>query len=557
MSRIILQALLLLLSMASLAANAQTRTWLDRDRIEFGETVTLNIETDTGASPDYAPLQADFQISGRSSSRQMTLTNGRAVSRTLYAVALKPQREGVLTVPALDIGGQRTDPLSLVVAPASAVSPARAGDDVFLESEPDDTTPYVQQTVGWVVRLYAAVPLVSGQLDQAAPEGATLQQVGDDAQYSRQIDGRRYNVIERRYLLIPERSGSLSVPGASFEGRGAAGFFEDFLGRGGGALHAQARPRVLEVQPIPKAAPQPWLPLHDMKLRYLSTPQQLHAGVAATVTVEAVVDGATTAQVPELQLPPVEGVQVFAEPAQTDERFVDGRPQVTVTRQFSLVPSRAGVVTLPGLPLQWWDVDEGATRTAKLPPLEWTVAPAAGGLPVPPMDASLPSAVSEPAPANVIAGADRGWVLATALFALLWLVTLVWGLHRLPAGTSPSAASTPARTDDSKQDGAKQDGAKSDVAGFKRALASSDFEDIADRLCRLARLPAGSIDEVCVRLDDPAQVDALDAMQRARWGGGDGVVARQMMRAAFARGPRWRPSSPEPVSPLPPLYPKP
>ncbi|MGY1423963.1 BatD family protein [Lysobacter sp. A289] len=552
MSRVMLQALLLLLSMASLAANAQTRTWLDRDRIEFGETVTLNIETDTGASPDYTPLQADFQISGRSSSRQMTLTNGRAVSRTLYAVALKPQREGVLTVPALDIGGQRTDPLSLVVTPASAVSPARAGDDVFLESEPDDTTPYVQQTVGWVVRLYAAVPLVSGQLDQAAPEGATLQQVGDDAQYSRQIDGRRYNVIERRYLLIPERSGSLSVPGASFEGRGAAGFFEDFLGRGGGALHAQAPPRVLEVQPIPKTAPQPWLPLHDMKLRYLSTPQQLHAGVAATVTVEAVVDGATTAQVPELQLPPVEDVQVFAEPAQTDERFVDGRPQVTVTRQFSLVPSRAGVVTLPGLQLQWWDVDEGATRTAKLPPLEWTVAAAAGGLPVPPMDASLPPGVSEPAPANVIAGADRGWVLATALFALLWLVTLVWGLHRLPAGTSPSAASTPGRTEV-----AKQDVAKPDVAGFKRALASSDFEDIADRLCRLARLPAGSIDEVQARLDEPAQVDALDAMQRARWGGGDGVVARQMMRAAFARGPRWRPSLPEPASPLPPLYPKP
>src|SRR5690606_12967135 len=112
---------------------------------------------------------------------------------------------------------------------------------------------------------------------------ATLQQVGDDAQYNREIDGRRYNVIERRYLLIPERSGSLTVPGASFEGRGAAGFFEDFLGRGGGALHAQAPPRVLEVQPIPDVAPQPWLPLHNMKLRYLATPQQLHAGMAATV----------------------------------------------------------------------------------------------------------------------------------------------------------------------------------------------------------------------------------------------------------------------------------
>src|SRR5690606_40656442 len=62
-----------------------------------------------------------------------------------------------------------------------------AGADVFLESLPDDPEPYAQQAVGWVVRLYSAVPLVSGQLDQPAPAGATLRQVGDDAQYTRSV----------------------------------------------------------------------------------------------------------------------------------------------------------------------------------------------------------------------------------------------------------------------------------------------------------------------------------------------------------------------------------
>ena len=59
----------LLLSMLASIAGAQTRAWLDRDRIAAGETVTLNIETDQSATPDYTPLQALFVVSGNSSRR--------------------------------------------------------------------------------------------------------------------------------------------------------------------------------------------------------------------------------------------------------------------------------------------------------------------------------------------------------------------------------------------------------------------------------------------------------------------------------------------------------
>ncbi len=553
MSRVSLQIIvLMLLSFSSLVAFAQTRAWLDRDRIAFGETVTLNIETDASVAPDYDPLRAGFEISGRSSRRQVELGSGGVRTRTLYAVALRPRRDGVVTLPGLTVGSQRTEPLVLVVAPASIAPPAGAGDEVFLESEPDDANPYVQQAVGWVVRLYSAVSLVSGQLDQPAPDGASLHQVGDDAQYSREIDGQHYRVIERRYLLIPERSGELVIPGATFQGRGASGFFGDLRGRGG-LLQAQAPPRKVAVQPVPAHAPQPWLPLHGLTLQYRATPQQLHVGAAATVTVEAVVDGASAAQMPELQLPPVDGVQVFAEPAQSDERFVDGRPQVTLTRQFALVPSRAGPLTIPGPQLDWWDVDSGQARIAKLPPLEWTVEPGAGG-----GAGALPASVAPSASASgrstdivpvvpMPTGADRRWVLASAAFGVLWLLTLLWGLHRRPAHTDTG---TPETTPNARA-------STPDIAAFKRALDTADFDQVADSLCAVARPPAATIDEVRTRLADPAQVDAVAAMQRARWGGGDGVAARRLMREAFSRGPRWRESvteSPLP-SPLPPLYP--
>ena len=95
--------LLLLLAGAGMAqaqAPVQTRAWLDRDSISQGETVTLNIETDQSGSPDYTPLQADFVLSGQSSSRQLQLGGGGARNSAVFGVVLSPRRSGTLVVPA-------------------------------------------------------------------------------------------------------------------------------------------------------------------------------------------------------------------------------------------------------------------------------------------------------------------------------------------------------------------------------------------------------------------------------------------------------------------------
>jgi len=550
--------LLVMLALASLDAAAQVRAWLDRDRIAMGETVTLNIESTaatTSTEPDYAPLLTEFFVSGRTSRREFVMGTGGSTVRTLYAVALRPRRDGVITVPALNVGSLRTQPIPLTVAPSAAPSPTRT-EDVFIESEADDPDPYVQQSVGWVVRLYSATPLISGQLDQDAPEGASLQRIGDDAQYQRDIGGRRYHVVERRFLLVPERSGVLTVPPARFEGRGAGGFFDDLLGGGrGGALEAQGTPRKLDVQAAPANAPQPWLPLQNLTLRYQSTPQELRVGSAATVTVEALADGATAAQMPELQLPPIDGVQVFAEPVQADERFVDGRPRVKLTRRFSLVPAREGNARMAGLQLRWWDVRGGEPQTTSLPPLSWTVMPgappaAANAQATPSPSVSGDIAATAPGASSAIAarftdlgGANKAWVLAALLFAALWLFTLVWGLHRGDAGKAPPRPQGDTPPPPSGQ------------VDLKRLIDRGDLGDVADALCAMAHPPARDLDEARERLADPAQREAVDELQRARWGGGSAVTAREALRRAFASGPQWRSVPTRTASPLPPLYP--
>ena len=557
----------LVLFLVAGTAHADTRAWLDRDRIVLGESATLNIETDQSgvAAPDYGVLRGDFRLSGHSSRRSLERSSGRTVSRTLFAVALEPRRAGVVGIPALTVGSERTAPVTLTVLPPEAGAvPARAGETVFIELAVDDTAPYVQQAVGVVARLHHAVPLVSGQLDLRAPDGATLRRVGDDIQYTRELAGKRYSVLERRYLLIPERSGTLVVPPAVFEGRGIGGFFDDLFGNGvGDRLQARSRAATLAVQPVPAGASQPWLPLHDLRLRYTSAPSTARAGAAATVVVEARVDGAGAASVPEIDLSAGDGAQVFAEPPQVDERLEDGRPQATITRRFSVVPARSGHLRIEGPSLPWWNVEADAARTASLPAIELDVAAGQGGFAATPgatatQDARPVDASGTSREASGwirvpgIQGEARVWAVVAVGFALLWLATLAWALGRRPTGARQAPA--PARP-------ATANPARGQVTSvaLRRALDGGDLADIVDAVAAMAPAVAASRGGWRAWLADPAQRDAIVAIEQARWGQGDPAAARSAARDAFGRGARWRQDAAEASAhdPLPPLYPDP
>ncbi|WP_313318195.1 BatD family protein [Stenotrophomonas sp.] len=534
-------------------AQAQTRAWLDRDSINLGETVTLNIETDQSAAPDYAPLLTEFTLSNQTSSRQFQLTNGTASNRSVYGVVLAPRRNGELAIPALSVGSASTAPLQLVVGQA----PLNTGNGealAFIETEVDDSKPYVQQSVGVVVRLYFATQLASGELVLDTPPGASLQRVGDDRTSVREVGGRRYNVVERRFLLIPERSGALAVAGARFSGQGAGGFFDDFFGRDNGQLSARGPDQTLQVQAIPADAPQPWLPLKNLQLRYTAAPTSGRTGEAITLEVQATATGVTKAQFPELPVPSLgDAAQVFAEPPQYDETFVGGSPQLKLTRRYSIVPQQVGSLSVPGIQMPWWDVAAGQARTASVPPLTLQVSQGAGGLAAPPLpQASAAAAAASALPASVtVDGSGHGmvwlWPALAAGFALLWLATLVWALTRrrepkaMEGTRKPIAGSAQA--------------ARYSVADLRRALESGGLDEVAHILVDMGGV--ADLDAVVARLEPAEQREAVQRMQRARWGGeGDVTQARARLREVFKAGPRWRGAVPVAEKPLlDPLYP--
>ena len=551
---------LILLSMLAVPARAKTSATLDRTRVVQGEPVMLTITTDQVGAPEYSALRSRFRVEDVASERSVRFVNGALSVDLSYRVELIALQPGLQTIPALVVGRDRTQPLQLEVTASGNASPqtqpaATGQGPVFIQTRVDDRHPYVQQSVGVTVRLFYAAQILDGSLDLDAPAGASLRRVGEDVQGTEDVGGRSFSVIERHYVLVPDRSGALTLPAARFSGHGQGGFFGNVFGDGRDDLRASGQPQVLQVRATPANAPQPWLPLHHLELQALAGPNSASAGQTTVVTLRAQADGANGAQLPELMLTADNdaqaAVQVFPEAPTIEDRESNGRPLTVVTRRFFVVPSRAGTLHLQAAPIQWWNVANDQPAVAQARVLTLNVAAGSGAFATPPPAATAATTNDHPGAMRWLRS-GLVWGIAAAVIGLLWIASLAWVARRRDTrATKPETTKTqaspspkPLRSDD-----------------LKAALDSGDFARIARTLQRMAQPPAADPDALKSRLQSAQQIDAIDVLQAALWGNGRIApeAALASLRQAFRGGPQWRVvamAEATAKTELPPLYPE-
>ncbi|MFZ1795531.1 MAG: BatD family protein, partial [Dokdonella sp.] len=458
MRRVHVLIVLMLVALSfSTGASAAVRAWLDRSSMQLGETVTLNVESDdsTAAEPDFSALLGDFNSLGTQSSRQISMSNGATSAKTVWAVGLEPKRAGSLTIPAFTIGGQSSDPLSLTVLPAPIGAQGKPGDTLFVEVSADPLNPYVQQQVRYTVKLYFAVNLGDGSLDEPTAANAVVQKLGRDKQYTASLHGQSYHVLERNYALTAEKSGPLSVPALNFRGSAVdnsdpTGFF-----RRGRTVTARSDALQLDVRAKPASwGSAPWLPAASLMISDESQlPAEIQVGEPLTRTLKLRAQGLGFEQLPELEIAAPQGAEVYADKPQTQTRDDGSWLYGERTRKFAIVPTRPGTLTLPALEVQWWNTTGERMETASLPAREIKVTGAAvTPSTAPPIEPSpSPSSTTAttgqapviyPSPAG---GAElRFWRWSSALLGGLWLLTMaLWWRSRKAMHGARLAATQP------------------------------------------------------------------------------------------------------------------
>lgn len=545
------------------AQAAGVRAWLDRNAMQLGETVTLNVQVTGQAQapePDFSALAGDFDMTGTQSSSSVNIVNGKTSSSVLWAVGLSPKHAGTFTIPALSVAGQQTQPLTLVVSAPSAAA-TQPGGDVFVQAQADPPSPYVQQQVELTVKLYFAVNLIDGNLDDPQVKGAVVRKLGQDSHYRAQVGGRGYNVVERHYALTPEINGALAVPPIVFRGHAMDANGGGFFFNQGRAIGAQSPAITLNVRPRPAASGNDtWLPARSVSLTAtgIDASTQAQVGEPLTLTLRLEAQGLGFEQLPKLELPKIDGADIYPDKPVTQDKD-DGQWMYGVReRKFAIVPNRPGSLTLPPIAVAWWDTAHDRAETAQLPAVTLNVQPAVGNAksaPPPIAQTAQPriAAVPNAAPAPIVADtADLHLWRTLAFVALgLWVATLMvwiaWVLAQRrkqpPASAQAAPDTTPARR--AFADACKRD----DLPAAARALLA---------WARQMRPALRNLGELRQAVSESAQAAAIASLERACFGANSGgeFSATELARR-FAHGPALA-TAPGPVVPatsLPELYP--
>jgi hypothetical protein len=596
MSRRFLCTLLILLASAS-PAYAGLRAWMDNTQVAPGETVQLSLAHDgqTNTRPDLGPLKQDFDILGTSSSRRIQIINGSMSSITEFEVSLSPKHSGKLTVPSLTWDSDRTNALTLNVTGSATgakgdTAQNASGGRVLLETEVDNKSPYVQAAVNVTVRVYAAVPLSQADLDFSDTDTALVRQIGSDSVSTSEKNGQSYQVVTRHFLLFPQHSGQLSIPGPTLSGNipgsvrrlDPSGLFSNFFGSSpfGGMMGASkpirlhGDPIVLDVRPRPAGAGASyWLPARDVSLLSDWHPTQLegNAGDPITVDLHLRADGLTAAQLPDLStllaLPP--GLKAYPDQPKLKD-LAQGNDIVGSREQsIALIADQPGRFTIPELRLSWWDTQTNQTREAILPARTLVVQPAPGssaptpaptqttaGVPVPANRQSTPTlptgnATETPRPASVSTGSRNiPWAWISLGLGLLWLVTLVaWLWTKKRSSRTTTSPGNAGRTADVHESSARNAfyaacHANNAVAAHNSLLLWANAAWTGPRIPGLNAL--GKL------IGDPATTALLRALDRACYAGGSWNGAA-LAKALENFPPRERTTNGKPRE-LAPLY---
>ncbi|MER2494447.1 BatD family protein [Catenovulum sediminis] len=371
----------------------------------INESIDLEITVDDSVDNnifDFDVLNKDFRVLGTSVSSQTRMINFKTTRQTRFTTRLIPKRTGQITIPSFSYNGATSNPIQLKVVDSQSANSKQQDRDIFIETQLSANEVWLQQQVIYTTKLYLSVQMTSGSLTQPEIAGAIVEQQGDDKESDTLIDGIRYRVIERNYLITPQRSGTYNIDSPVFQGeildRRRSQFFNQtkVITRTGESI-------TLNVKAIPNDYQGHWLPSELVMLNDELQPRQDEYQVGEPITRVITLSAldVSAEQLPKIDVNYPDSIKVYPDQADTHSSQRNGQIISQRIETAALVPTRSGTFTLPEIKISWWNTKRNKQEFAIIEAREIIVQPAAqstSNMLSPPTlsDNSQPSRLNEP-----------------------------------------------------------------------------------------------------------------------------------------------------------------
>ncbi|TKB05117.1 protein BatD [Alteromonas portus] len=380
-TRIVFLFTLLVNAVAYADVNSLEAT-IDRNPVMLDEAIRLTVTADGSADRDAfdsSPLLKDFVVGRTSVSSQTSIVNFDTKRTTVWTTTLFPRKEGTFTIPPLTIEGKSTKPIQVKVIPVQEQS--NVARDYFVTTDIDLKEAYLNQQLLYTVKLFLSSNIERGSLQAPEMQNAEITQLGEDKQYTDIVNGKRYQIIERQFAVVPQASGEFTLRGPIFTGEVMAantnqrfGFFNrtQQINRVGPDI-------TVNIKPIPQGIDYPWLPSEMVRVDE-EWPQgdSFVAGEPVTRIVTLTALGVVEEQLPDI--PEFYQPNFKLYPDQSNTTTVEKDQSLISQRQTSLaiIPTQPGNFVLPEITIPWFNTLTQQTEYATIPARSIKVAPASG-----------------------------------------------------------------------------------------------------------------------------------------------------------------------------------
>lgn len=417
---------------ASSAAFATTiQATVSKNKVVKNEVFQLKVVVDQKVSSDdidFSVLEKDFYLGRPSFGTSINIINGKRTSHSEWNISIAAQRIGISSIPAFTVDGASSQPIAIQVGVDN--EQPNIDDLVEVQSHLRKTQLYPNESALLKTRLIIKEDprrLQNPQIIPPIAQGLTLAAVGDASQYQSVMDGMEVTVVDQDFRVTADQAGEFAVSGIGFKGSVVYGNNRSGTTR---LIDAStpAEQFKLVVLPIPENYQGNWLPASKLELNQRWTDSsgktisgdtyETKVGESITREITLDIDGIAAERFPNISVNYPSSIRIYQEKPQFSD-LGKGTTRMTLTQV--LIPQQEGEIALNDISINWWNSSEKQQQTAIIKGI--TLSVAAGEA----LNGSEPLVLNTlPSTAETITVKDSGfWPYLTALFAALWLITLV------------------------------------------------------------------------------------------------------------------------------------
>lgn len=365
---------------------------VDKTQVRMGENIRLQIIVQgTQDTPQpQIPRTKDFNLSYHGQSSQFKMVNGKTTSSITYTYTVFPLREGEFSIGPVQMVYKRKKLRSnaIRIKVLSANTKLDEPRPVILRALISNKSPYYNEQIIFTLQFARRVDVFNARVEMPTFDGFWAEDLGEQREVQRVIEGHTYMVTELRKALFPSKIGKLTIEPTLIHceivlprQRGQRDPLDAFFF---GSRH-RTKPETLSssaleinVKPLPeKGKPDNFYPLvGKIKLVANLSKRKLEAGDSSTYTITII--GNANIRDAALIDPPQNGnFKIY-----DDKPIVEFKPQensLLGRKVFkkAIVPLNPGKQELPAFKINYFNPNTKRYETVQTKPLSLTVTASA------------------------------------------------------------------------------------------------------------------------------------------------------------------------------------